>query len=122
MKSDPELGKLRLSDAERADYLADVLGELAQLLELRSPDGIPGSSACSATQHETHRQRQGYSVPMLIQEQRLVEGVIFDFVQDNILALDLSHLVTDLKYLVDASQWQLRESTRAFLAVEPHAA
>src|SRR5215469_13635593 len=122
MKADPLLGNLQLSDQQRGDYLPNSLRELAQQLESAKPDELTIAASQAAVRHGRHRQGQGYSIPMLIDEERIVGRAIFDAVQDHTLELDLSRLITDLKLAIDICQCQLEESTKGFLEAERSAA
>ncbi len=118
MKADPELRLVALPDHERVDHLPAVLMELAELLESAEPSQLSAPLTRSAVQHGEQRHRQGYLLPMLVEDARILERAIFEMLQEHILELELSHLVSDLKLVVDTLQWQLHESTRAFLKSE----
>jgi len=59
---------------------------------------------------------------MLFEDARLVQRVIFQIVQEHILELELSRLVSDLSLVTEILQAQLRESSQAFLTAELDAA
>lgn len=123
MKGDSELNLLPLSDEQRVDDLPEMLIELANSLESPNLDGQRiGLSTISASQHGRTRQRQGYSVPMLFEDARLVQKAIFQVVQEHILELELSQLVRDLSLVTETLQLELRESSQAFLTAERNAA
>jgi len=123
MKADPELDPLPLTDKQRVDDLPAMLSELADLLEAPSHDGRRiDLLAHSAKQHGRTRRRQGYSVSMLFEDARLVQKAIFQVVQEHILELELSQLVSDLSLVTENLQVELRESSRAFLSAERGAA
>jgi ActR/RegA family two-component response regulator len=71
-----------------------------------------------STAHGQARQRQGYSAPLLVEENQLFCHAILDCVQENLLALDLSHLVPDLKLLSDTLSAMLREAVASHSQVE----
>jgi DNA-binding response OmpR family regulator len=122
MKSDPELRLVTLPDHERVDHLPAVLDELAELLESVDSARVAAPLTRSAVDHGKQRFRQGYHLPMLVEDARVLERAIFEVVQEHILELQLSRLVIDLKLVVDTLQWQLHESTRAFLESQQSAA
>lgn len=116
MKASPEISLLQLADAELINSLPSLLRELADLLEIANPAGTPLAIAPSANEHGKSRRQQGYTLPMLIEDARLVEQAIFQVVQEHIMELDLSRLVSDLGLVVDTLNWQLQESSRAYVA------
>ncbi len=63
--------------------------------------------------------RQGYSIPLLFEDARLVQKVICEIVQKHILQLELSQLVSGLGRVMETLQLELRESSEAFMATEP---
>jgi hypothetical protein len=61
------------------------------------------------------RKKQGYTIPLLIRETRLLETVLYRCVQKNLLAVMISHLLTDLISVEQTLQILLEESASAFL-------
>ncbi|MBV9085940.1 MAG: response regulator [Acidobacteriaceae bacterium] len=114
MKADTELGALSMSDENRVGHVSDIVRELAAMLERGATHGLSPPRAESAARHGRLRQQQGYTAPMLVADARAVQRAIFRVVQDRILELNLSLLVTDLSSVVDNLQWQLHEALRAF--------
>ena len=122
MKRDPELSLVPLPDNARVDHLPALVKELAELLESAEPSRLAAPLTRSAGEHGRQRHRQGYSIPMLIEDARVVQRVLFDIIQDHILELQLSYLVNDLRLVIDTLQWQLHESSNAFIQSEREAA
>jgi hypothetical protein len=60
--------------------------------------------------HGRARYEQGYSAPMLVEENRILCSAILDCVQDNLLIADVSNLVPDLKVVTDVLASMLREA------------
>ena len=123
MKADSELTGLPLSDQQRVDDLPAMLSEIADRLELPiEGQRKPVHSTVSAKQHGINRRRQGYSIPLLFEDARLVQKAICDVVQEHILELELSQLISDLSRAMETLQLELRESSQAFLNAERGAA
>ncbi len=115
MKSHPALAKLRLTDKERTDHIPVVVAETAEQLQSSTPDcPTPRVLAAGATHGETRRQ-QGYRLPMLVDDTRILDSAIYDVVQNNLMRLDLSTLIPDLSRLNDTLEAQLQEALQAFL-------
>lgn len=70
-----------------------------------------------ARQHGQARYRQGYSAPMLVEENRLICAAVLDCVHLNLLATDLSQLLPELKLLSNALFSLLREAVNAHESV-----
>ena len=117
VKKDPRLSSLRLSDDERTDHVPRVLKEcLARMRkEEVGPEAVRG-----ALQHGAARRRQGYTVPLIIREAKLLQSVIGSSIERNLLAIELSRLISDMICLWETIQTHLEVSVEAFLA-EPQA-
>jgi ActR/RegA family two-component response regulator len=115
MKNHLVLGTLALSDAERVDALPVLIRSLAQQLESPDPDHVPKKALKAAAVRGETRRQQGYNVTMLIENIRLFERIVFDTVHENLLALNLSYLMVDLKRLNDSLGLQLQATVVAFL-------
>src|SRR5581483_149662 len=106
-------GAVNLSDEERVGHVPEIVRDLAEMME-RGTSGLAAPKAESASRHGSLRHQQGYTPPMLVEDVRAVQRAVFRLVQDRILELNLSLLVTDLSSVVDNLQWQLHEALRAF--------
>ncbi len=113
MKKHPKLGALDLSDRQRINSLPEVLLSVAGALVANSP-GNSGDRELAA-EHGRARRNQGYTLLMLVDDTRLVEHAIYDLLQESLLELDLSNLITDLRRLNDILEDKLQESLDAFL-------
>jgi len=61
-------------------------------------------------QHGQARFAQGYSAPMLVEENRYFCNAVLDCIHDNLLVADLSQLLPDLKLLSQVLSAMLREA------------
>lgn len=107
-----ELMNVRLSEADRRDHVPGLLDEA--VAHARGSELSPEGRQRAAEQHGTLRYHQGYSVPMLIAEARLLQDVISACVRRNFLLIDLSNLVSDLIKMSDTVSMELENSVRAF--------
>jgi ActR/RegA family two-component response regulator len=121
MASHAELQGLRLSDQERVDHMPAFLREITDQLE-SSSDEKSAMLPATAAEHGRARYRQGYSIPMMIEDVRLFHDAIFEVIQDNLLALDLSRLISDLRRMDDSVEVELKEAVQAYIAEEKSAA
>ncbi len=109
--ANPELMSVGLSEFDRKDHVPELLDEAVALARGHR---TREERKASAARHGTLRHKQGYSVPMLISEARLLQDVIAECVRRNLLVIDMSHLVSDLTNMWDTITTQLQESARAF--------
>jgi ActR/RegA family two-component response regulator len=113
--SDPRLMAIPISNAERIDCLPLLLNELAKLLEPASKETQLSSGALSAAAvHGTDRARQGYTIPLLVAETRMLNRVVATVLQENLLSINLSTLIPEALKIGEALQALLEESIRAF--------
>ncbi len=91
----PELAKIPLSKAERTDHIPGVLNDLIERVE-RDSEGISNVAVNAAKKHGISRCRQGYTIPQVLLEARLLQRAITSTVQNNLLGIHLSSLIPDL--------------------------
>ncbi len=114
MKAHRKLGALKLTDQQRLNNLRELLVSVTGTLETESSE-ISASGRAQAWEHGRTRREQGYSITMLVDDTRLLEQVVYHLVQENLLELDLSYLINDLRRLNDSLENKLQESITAYL-------
>jgi hypothetical protein len=119
MKDNPELAALPLSDEERLDHTRITLTELVNVLE-SSPPKATSLPAAAKTGEERHLQQ--YPIALLAVNARLLQGVIYDIIHENLLLINLSYLMPDLKRLNEILSLQAEEIIRKFLQAEKRTA
>ncbi|HET9698590.1 MAG TPA: hypothetical protein VFP40_17090, partial [Terriglobales bacterium] len=101
--------RVHLSEEECRDNALQFVLSLAEQMERSNGQLLPElEKLCS--QHGRARYQQGYSAPMLVEENRLLCKQILNCVEENLLIADVSSLVPDLKHLSDALASMLREA------------
>ena len=113
VRKDPELGSFRLSDAEIADHVPRVL---SATIRVSGGEQLSEEDRTAARDHGITRRRQGYGAPLLLRESRLLDDAIGRCLQKNLLAVQISYLITDLIAVHRAKQMLVEESLAAFLA------
>jgi ActR/RegA family two-component response regulator len=118
MKSDPALAALPLTDAQRIEFIPRAIGDLVAMLESGEPE--PGTKEIiqSAKMHGLQRYQQGYTIPVVVPCVHSVEQAMYDVIHENLLSLNLSHFMFDLKRLNDSLSLLLQHTLLAFLSVE----
>ena len=107
-----QMPRVHLTEQECQENVESFIRALAAQL-------ATGSSQLSAAmvelsrQHGLRRHAQGYSAPMLVEEHRYFCTAILDCIQENLLVIDLSQLIPDVKLLTDTLSAMLAEAVRA---------
>lgn len=116
-KRDPLLGPAPLSDSERSDHVPGMVSELANMLEIDSHQmSDVGDSA--AVQHGRDRYEQGFSAAMLVRETSMLRHVVYSLVQENLLAIDISSVISEMTDISDSLDQQLSSTLEAYLEME----
>lgn len=113
VKSHKELMSVRLKDSERIDHIPPLVEQLA----IRIESGPSTSSKATADIGEAHgrnRARQGYSIPLVVVEMRLLQRVISFVLQRNLIRMDLSTVIADMMEAGEGLQEELEFSIRGF--------
>ena len=113
-KANKELSHLTLSNEARTGHLGTLLNELVQ--RLRAPHFEEGKAKTSmaALAHGKVRSRQGYSAAMLVEESRILQVCIFKTLRNNLSAVDLALVLTDVMTIADEVDSQLKQTMASF--------
>lgn len=121
VKQHPELAVIKIDDDERVDHIPLVMEELASRVDV--PTDISSDKAKSAAfQHGRERARQGYNIPLIVIEMRLLQRVLSSVLQRNLIRMDLSTVIGDMIQIGESLQEQLEFSIRGFQQVAREAA
>lgn len=113
VSTNPELRRVSLTEAERRDHVPDLLDEA---IARACDDWISVEERQKAAErHGTLRYHQGYSAPMLILEAQLLQEVISECIRENVLVMDICHLIPDIARVWDTITSELRDSVRAYM-------
>jgi hypothetical protein len=115
VKTDVDINQIRISDSERIDHLPNVLNAAVRLAR---GNQITAKDMEAAALHGRTKSRQGYTVPLIMRESRLLHAVVVRCVQKNLLTLDISSLIPDLISTSEAIERMAEESVRSFLTME----
>ncbi len=117
VKQDPGIAAIDMSDSDRTDHLPRLLDE--SLSRARGGELTIGD-ARAAVEHGRARRKQGYSVPLLIREAKILQVMVGNCVQQKLLEVEVSHLVPDMVRIDETIQTELEASVRAFLGDQKH--
>jgi YesN/AraC family two-component response regulator len=113
LQSDLRLASIKLTKEELIDRFPQLVTDLAKLLETGAAK-ITAKSLKNAASHGAERAKQGYTIPLLVTETRILNRVIGLVLQENLLAMNLSTLIPDALKVGEYLQALLEESIRAF--------
>jgi len=113
VKSDKELATIQLSDDQRTGHLPLLFRELVQ--RLRVPRSLGTNQASEGAElHGKVRRSQGYSIPMIVEESRILQVSIFNTLHNNLRSVDFSLLLTDVMTIADEVDSQLKQTIVSF--------
>ena len=118
-KMNGELQSLQLSDRQRVDHLPWVLQSLIRTLEADQGE-VAGDAFDAARKHAADRAKQGYSIPMLVQEAGILHRVLSRVLEECLLEIDVSTLVSDAMKIGENLNAMLEQSIRAFQKHQVH--
>jgi DNA-binding response OmpR family regulator len=109
-----ELTRVPLNDEQRTGHLPKLLQELVHRLRVPRSLGTEAKSK-AAVEHGKVRQSQGYSIPMMVEESRILQVSIFQTLQNNLSTVDFSLLLTDVMTIADEVDSQLKQTISSFM-------
>lgn len=121
VKAHPELMTIRIPDRARIDHLPDVLEELAARVDVQTDD-TSKKAKTAAWEHGKERARQGYTIPLIVIEMRLLQRVLSFVLQRNLIRMDLSTVIRDMMEVGESLHEQLEFSIRGFQQTSREAA
>jgi DNA-binding response OmpR family regulator len=108
-----ELTAISLTCQERTGHLPLLLNDLVRRLRL-APDTQPPISL-AAREHGILRRKQGYTVPMVVEESRILQVSIFNTLQNNLGSVDFGTVLLDVMTIADEVDSQLKQATLGFM-------
>ena len=108
-----ELTALPLNYQERTSHLPLLLDDLVRRLRLAPDAKVTVSSA--AREHGILRHAQGYTVPMIVKEFRILQVSIFITLHNNLGNVDFRIVMLDVAAIADEMDSQLKQAMLGFL-------
>jgi len=113
VKEDSELNCIALNNEQRTGHLPQLIRELVHRLRVPRSLGTKQVSE-GAVMHGTVRRSQAYSIPMIIEESRILQVSIFHTLQKNLKIVDFSLLLVDVMTIADECDSQLKQTIVSF--------
>jgi YesN/AraC family two-component response regulator len=113
VKAHAELAAIRISDKDRVDHLPSLIEEMAKRVDIAS-DFTADKAKAASMRHGKERARQGYNIPLVVVEMRLLQRILSSVLQHNLIRMDLSTVIGDMMQVGESLQEQLEFSIRGF--------
>jgi DNA-binding response OmpR family regulator len=107
-----ELTAIPLTYQERTAHL--LSGLVRRLLLGLAPNAKSPISRV-AREHGILRRKQGYTVPMVVEESRILQVCIFNTLQNNLGSVDFSTVLLDVMTITDEVDSQLKQAMLGFM-------
>jgi DNA-binding response OmpR family regulator len=111
-KQDRQIGEASLSDHELIDYLPALIEEIIE----RCGGGKFSDAAWKAAGgHGRMRFKQGYTIPAMIREARILEEIVGGVIQENLLGADVSSVIPQVMSVGATVQTFLEAAIREYV-------
>jgi DNA-binding response OmpR family regulator len=114
VEKDTELTCIPLSIRERTGHLPKLLRDL--ILRMRLDTGLEAPRSIAARDHGDMRREQGYTVPMVVEESRLLQISIFRTLHRNLRSVDFSKVLLDVVIIADEVDSQLKQALISYVS------
>jgi len=111
---DTELTCVPLNNLERTGHLPKLLRDV--VLRLRLDTGMAAPTSIAARDHGDMRREQGYTVPMVVEESRILQVSIFRTLQRNLRSVDFSKVLLDVVTIADEVDSQLKQALSSYVS------
>lgn len=110
----PALPAQKLDRAAVENHFPEVLEEL--IAGLQTDQEVFTGDVAAARRHGINRCNQGFTIPMLVEEFSILRRVIFQAVQENLLAIDISSVIPDMVRIGLSLDARLKGAIEAYQA------
>ena len=112
-KNDAEICPPTLSDREMTEHLQAVIQELVR--SPRDSRQLAVSALKASQEHGRKRFEQGCSIPSMIREARILHESVSRVIEEKLIEIDVSSVVTDVMAVGETLQAFLEESIRSYI-------
>ena len=109
-----ELSAIVLLPLQRTGHLRLVLDDIVR--RLRLPATAKALTSIAAREHGVLRRMQGYSLPMMVEESRMLQVSIFSTLQNNLGSVDIKTVLLDVMAIADEVDSQLKQAVLGFIS------
>jgi len=119
MKESGGLRSVPITLDEQSEYLTTALDEIIYRLRYPQTLGSMTLFSMAALQHGARRRRQGYSAPVLVEEARALQVVLFEVIQNNLDLIGVGQVAGTLMAIADEVNAQLLQSLSGYENEKP---
>jgi CheY-like chemotaxis protein len=112
VEKNQELAAIPLESQERTGHVALLLSDIVS--RLRLPLTANAIVSRSAREHGVLRRKQGYNIPLIVEESRMLQVSIFNVLQSNLGTVDFSTVLLDVMTIADEVDSQLKQAVIGF--------
>lgn len=116
--ANPEIAEIPISREDRTDHIPMLLDEVIGRME-SDRETLSAKAAEAARIHGRTRYQQGYTIPQILFETRVLQQVLSGMIQRELLSLELSSLVPDVFQTGESLEAALEISIRTYQAQIP---
>lgn len=113
VNKDEEIRAIPVPDSDRKDHVPRLL---QQALDRARGKQLTDKYTDAAQVHGAIRHNQGYTVPLVVREAKILFRVLANCVQQNLLAIQVSYLIPDMVSIWETITNELEISLKAFVA------
>jgi len=117
VKQDEQISAINISDSERKDHFVRFLGEAISIIRGRK---ITAGEREAARLHGESWARQGYTLPLILREAKILRKALGDFIQQHLLEIVVSRIVSDMSRMYETFDDLLEEAAESFLQQVSH--
>jgi DNA-binding NarL/FixJ family response regulator len=108
-----------ISAEEQSEHLPEALNEIVYRLRYPQPLGLMTLFSMASLQHGARRRRQGFRSPVLVEEARALQAVLFQTVENNLERINLGQWAGTLMAIADEVNAQLLQSLSGYENEKP---
>ena len=112
VKQDPEIGSSPVLDSERTEHVPLLLEIAAGMAEGKE---LATENREAYVRHGAIRYKQGYTVPLLIREARLLQASLAECIRRYFTTVEMNYLVPDTIHFMGTIDALLEDSARGFI-------
>jgi ActR/RegA family two-component response regulator len=117
-----ELAALPVMPRERVQHLPRLMRSIEKRLRKAREIGPSVAPSPAAVVQGKLRHRQGYTIPLIVQESRILQVCLFETLQRNLSTVDFNSVLPDVMLIADEVDSQLSQTLESFLTMDASAA
>jgi len=118
VEQEKDLATLPLAPQERTAYIPEIVKRIPERLRVVRAVEVVDQPSPAAIALGQCRYRQGYTAPLLVQESRLLQVVIFETIERNLAIVDFTTVLPDIMIVADEVDGQLKQTIDSFLTMQ----